>query len=357
MKELFEKDTQLNVCAMTQERNAPAIGFYTSRSKNQVLYSMFKNWCSAFYSLIFLYFVLTVWYLPGAEKGDLQGGLRTVEIGTNAPQIEARNIGAAEPSEFNFIKGRNYILLFISINDPRLDRVLEEILRISKKYEGAGLDIIVLFDRDSSKLKEIAERLLKTERIKVLIDGESRTFKRYGINGPDFAVLIDGQQRLVWYGDPFGGLSDIAGNLLSGKIDIEKLRRSFLLKRLADEYFTLAKGEIVKTNRIIELGEQILKEGAADPLLLNEFAWNIMTDASLRYRDNMLALRAARKACDAVKGAQPAMLDTYARALFVNGLIKDAIQVQQLAVELAPDAATRKKLEETLNLYKSTIKK
>ncbi|MGB9603150.1 MAG: hypothetical protein ACP5MG_00580 [Verrucomicrobiia bacterium] len=314
---------------------------------------------------LILAILLGLFILRGNSNGG-EGDNRSVfmklpEIGSIAPQIEAREINEVESKEFTLNRGRYYILVFIPANDPRLSDLCNEILKVSKKYEGSALDVIILFERELLQIKEVAEKLAKIGRIKVLIDESSgKTFKRYGMSrlNRDFSVLIDTARRVVWYGDPFSGMSDAIENLLSGKIEIDRLRKSFLLKKTADEYFLLAKERgTIKTNRIVELGEQILKEGADDPLLLNEFAWNIMTEENLRYRDLMLALRAARKACDAVKGTQPAMLDTYARALFLNGQIKDAIQIQRLAIELTTDTTLRKKLQETLKIYQSSVPK
>lgn len=290
--------------------------------------------------------------------GESEPSIKEIEIGIIAPQLDLINL-RNNSEEIKINKGKNYIINFISPIDPRLDGVAEYFTNLTKKYDGSLFDIVFIFEPDAAKKNEVfLEKLKQNIHFKTGIDKNGNTIKNYGIKNLNrhLSILIDANNKVVWYGDAFNGLDDIVEKLLTGKVDVEKLRKSFLLKKLADEYFLLARTASA-TNRIVELGEKILNQGGDDPLLLNEFAWNIMTDEKLKYRDLLLALRASRKACDIVKGTQPALLDTYARALFMNGQIKDAIQIQQLAIELSTDPKVRKQLEQTLKIYNSAIKK
>jgi hypothetical protein len=203
-------------------------------------------------------------------------------------------------------------------------------------------------------ISNIADKLPET--VSVCVDNNESSFQKYGLTGSikSYSFLIDSNSKIVWMGDSFSYLDNVISSLLDNKINADKLRRSFLSKKLADEYFNLAR-DGTKTNEMAELGEQILKEAADDPLFLNEFAWNVMTDEKIKYHDMVLALRASRKACDLVKGTQPPLLDTYARALFLNGQIKDAVLIQELAIELATDLMLKKKLTESLNIYKKAL--
>jgi hypothetical protein len=99
-----------------------------------------------------------------------------------------------------------------------------------------------------------------------------------------------------------------------------------------------------------------LIEGDADAL--NEFAWRILADEGLKGRDRELALRAAKMANDATGGRDFATLTVYARALFDNRKVKEAIEAQQKAVDLVgADQDVRKELVETLKKYQDAEKK
>ncbi|HON08520.1 MAG TPA: redoxin domain-containing protein [Verrucomicrobiota bacterium] len=277
------------------------------------------------------------------------------EIGVVAPQIQATNFYSNEIKKPKIEKGKNYLLIFVAEKDPRLVNLPNHILDLAKKYQGAGIDFTVIFERSSSTISNIADKFSKT--LNLCIDNDGVSFKNYGLTGSNksYSFLIDSNSKIVWMGDAFSYLENVISALLENKIDADKLRRSFILKKIADEYFTLAL-EGTKKDEMAKLGEKILKDAGDDPLFLNEFAWNIMTDEKIRYHDMVLALRASRKACDLVKGTQPPLLDTYARALFLNGQIKDAVQIQQMAIELATDEMLKKKLIESLNMYKKALK-
>ncbi len=277
------------------------------------------------------------------------------EIGVIAPQIQVTNFYSNEIKNLKIEKGKKYLLIFVAEKDLRLINLPEHIMNLAKKYQGVGVDFTVIFERSSSLASTIADKFPKT--VNLCVDSNRVSFKNYGLTGSNqsYSFLIDSNSKIVWMGDAFSYLENVISALLDNKIDADKLRRSFLSKKIADEYFTLAL-EGTKKDEMAKLGEQILKDSGDDALFLNEFAWNIMTDDKIKYHDMVLALRASRKACDLVKGTQPPLLDTYAKALFLNGQIKDAVQIQEIAIELATDEMLKKKLTESLNMYKKALK-
>ena len=102
----------------------------------------------------------------------------------------------------------------------------------------------------------------------------------------------------------------------------------------------------------------LFKVAADEAQLLNEIAWTILTEEEVKSRDLDLALKVAKKANEVSGGEDPAILDTYARALFDNGKVDEAIEVQKKALELAKDhKAMRKELEEALKKYEAAKKK
>ena len=96
------------------------------------------------------------------------------------------------------------------------------------------------------------------------------------------------------------------------------------------DYFT--KVQTGNSEGTVAIADQIIE--IADPGTLNEFAWNILTEVKEENRDMDVALKAAGKANEMSKGKNPAVLDTYAFALFQSGKVQDAIAQQAKAVEL-----------------------
>jgi hypothetical protein len=70
-------------------------------------------------------------------------------------------------------------------------------------------------------------------------------------------------------------------------------------------------------------------------------------------RDLPLALAAARQAYEASEGKDIVIADTYARALFENKKIAEAIRIQQKAVGACKDERLKPELEKTLRRYEA----
>lgn len=120
---------------------------------------------------------------------------------------------------------------------------------------------------------------------------------------------------------------------------------------VVEEYFARAV-RAADAAELAALGARVLEAHAADPWVLDSFAWRILTDESLGQRDLPLALRAARLAHDATGGADREVAETLARALVLGGEREAGIAMQRRAIELsADDPQTRLVLEEILAEY------
>ena len=99
--------------------------------------------------------------------------------------------------------------------------------------------------------------------------------------------------------------------------------------------------------------ETFADKNADNAMMQNQLAWSILTlkDIPDDQRDLKLALKLAERAVKATQGHDGAILDTLARAQFVNGLKKEAIATQQKAVKASPDES-KKDLQATLDSYK-----
>ncbi|MCY3022216.1 MAG: tetratricopeptide repeat protein [Planctomycetota bacterium] len=88
----------------------------------------------------------------------------------------------------------------------------------------------------------------------------------------------------------------------------------------------------------------------------NGYAWTLLTCADEKLRDPKAALPVARKAVELSKHEEAHILDTLALALFQNGVVAEAVQVQEQALARLPQSTTaksRKKYEDSLTRYKS----
>jgi len=86
-------------------------------------------------------------------------------------------------------------------------------------------------------------------------------------------------------------------------------------------------------------------------MLQNQLAWQIASDEGIGQRDLDLAKKMATRANEAAKGKDPAILDTLARVLFMQGQKEEAIELQGKAVHLA-EGEMKNSLQKTLDSYK-----
>lgn len=100
------------------------------------------------------------------------------------------------------------------------------------------------------------------------------------------------------------------------------------------------------------LGIAVVRDHAADALVLDTLAWGILTDETLLHRDLPLALRAARLAHQVTGGTDVEVAETLARALVMTGSRDDGIAMHRRAIDLCgDDPSTRLVLREILAEY------
>ena len=134
--------------------------------------------------------------------------------------------------------------------------------------------------------------------------------------------------------------------------EIAQLNR---LNKMQEQYFRLVKRPGVGS-RADELGERIYNGALDNASFLTEFAWRIMAEKNLRHRDLQLAESAAHRAAELSRGKSIWVTTTYARALFENGKIEEAIEYQTQAWHAAETNQVRGECEATLNKYKRILR-
>ncbi len=170
-----------------------------------------------------------------------------------------------------------------------------------------------------------------------------------------FQAVLRRYQAAEQAGKPADEVAKLAAELkaLAPKdFDLEELTSGRKATLLFGEYIKAvgADGDAAKAAALAkQLGELKVK----NPALLNEFAWSILTEDSVKQRDVALATKLAKAAFDASGGKEAAITDTYARALFDSGKMADAIAIQKKAVAIAEDDELKGELTATLKKYEA----
>jgi hypothetical protein len=182
------------------------------------------------------------------------------------------------------------------------------------------------------------------EKIRKMVKFQTTLRKYQGLYaaGGDSAKLASLEKDLVETAPP--------------EFDLAEHRESLVLTKSLSEYLKLATGT-GDPAKMAELAQTIGATRTKNAGLLNEFAWALLTDKSIKHRDLALATKLAKAAVDTSDGKEPASLDTYARALFDSGKTAEAIVQQKKAVAAAADEEMRKELQETLKQYEAKAAK
>jgi tetratricopeptide (TPR) repeat protein len=132
-------------------------------------------------------------------------------------------------------------------------------------------------------------------------------------------------------------------------VDFDQFKRQVAHRKVVSDYLqTAIEGDADQAKK---LAPTVLDELKDEPDLLNQLAWMILTNKSIKYRDLKFALEVAKEALDVSQEQDANIVDTYARALWDNGQRQEAITWQQKAVQLAPNDAVRKGFQKTLEQY------
>jgi thiol-disulfide isomerase/thioredoxin len=248
---------------------------------------------------------------------------------------------------------------------------------LQKKYKDKGVVMVgVSVDgQGRHKTRDAVEPFVKEKgddmNYVVALDNEAGdTNKAYQdafmVPGIPNAYVIDKARKVVWHGHP-EALETVLESVLAGKHDLaaartadqerrkkEEKRRS--AQKLMDKYFDSV-SKHAESDSARRLGRLVFRAIGDDAWMLNGFSWNILTLEDLKYRDLELALEVGKAAYDACQGQDASIVDTYARALFDNGKMAEAIEYQKKAVELEKDADSRAGLEATLKEYQEKAAK
>jgi thiol-disulfide isomerase/thioredoxin len=254
-------------------------------------------------------------------------------------------------------KGKNlYVIEFWATWCPPCRVSVPHLTELQKKFKDQGVIIIGISDETAEKVKPFVEKMGDKMDYVVALDrggkmGEAY-MKAFEQDGIPHAFVVDKESRIVWNGHPMSGLEQALEQLVAGKFDLEAAKRAARAEQSMGEYFRLVSGEQL-SDRAAALGKQIVDNSAANPGALNEFAWTVLTAPRVKHRDLDLALRAAKQAYDSTEGKDPSITDTYARALFDQGRVEEAIRYQKAAIAGCTDPQMRSQLERTLKGYEA----
>ena len=212
------------------------------------------------------------------------------------------------------------------------------------KIRGRALVIIGITDEDKETVGGFMEKMEMNYTIAIDQDSETWSFAvSTGVDGIPHAFVVK-QGRLFWEGSPMDGFDSAVSAILDNNYDLEKAIADQRIKRLAEVWvpqYTLLAADKANAEAADALGNRILEQCGNHAQVLNELAWNIVSDKTLAYRNLDFALQLAEKACALTDTPSSDMLDTHARALYEKGRTEEAIARQKQAIEVCDDESEK----------------
>jgi thiol-disulfide isomerase/thioredoxin len=320
-----------------------------------------------------------------AAVAILAGPVLAAELGDAAPALKVEKWIKGGPVDVQ--DGKNvYVVEFWATWCSPCKASIPHLTALQKEYKDKGVVVVGVSVDEALKRKTrdnvapfVQEKGDEMGYTVALDDADKTTRKAYMdgfvFDGIPTAFVID-KGKVVWAGQSddtedgsiaWNGLDKAVAEIVAGKYDLkaaakaDQERRVVVEKRrkaleVANKYLDAVKAS-EKPEGIEKLGQDALAALGTDPSLLNGFAWSLLTDEDIKFRDLKFALRVAKAAYDASEGKEAGIVDTYARALFDNGQKKEVIEYQKKAVQLAgKDDAMRAELETTLKKYEADQK-
>jgi Peroxiredoxin len=294
---------------------------------------------------------------------------KPIELGEPAPEVKIVQWFNGGPVSLG--DGSNVcVVTFFESWCSSCMAALPQLNDCAEKFKSRGVRFLGISVEPTETVKAFAEEQsrLKALSFPVGVDKEHVSYdaymKGFGRTSVPNSFVVDANGKLIWEGPPLAGLAQILEQVVSRTFDLSTARKAAKAHKLEESYFNAAESEsdfkllIANTNSLSakQIGEQILADGSSNPWLLNSFAWRILTDPKLKNRDLSLAIKASKVACETDPTRNPSFVDTYARGLYLQGKISEAIAMQKHAAEMASDPAQRARLESILHGYEEVAK-
>ena len=302
------------------------------------------------------------------QQPQSEAPTRAEPVGQQSEKLIATPLKGLEwvkGSPVAFESGNVYIIEFWATWCGPCKVSIPHLTKIQKKYKDKGVTIIGISTEAPETVKPFVKKMGDQMDYTVAVDvngfAQKNYMRAFNVNGIPHAFIVNSNGKIAWNGHPLDGMETILDLVVVGNFDPaayakKKAEAEALQQKIMGlymDYFKKTEASGV-TEETKQLASDFIEKAPAEGL--NAFAWTILTQVKEADRDIEVALKAAQKANELTEGKDPSVLDTYALALFTNGIVNDAIEVQQKAVDAAsdyPDA--QKQLRQTLQKYKAAL--
>jgi thiol-disulfide isomerase/thioredoxin len=163
-------------------------------------------------------------------------------------------------------------------------------------------------------------------------------FRAAGVGSLPTAFVLDRHGRVAFIGDP-ATLDGPLEELVAGRFDLAAARRGYLARREAAEALGALDGAIKGSRRdaALEAARGLVAGPARDDVHAMVVVAASLTGSPWSLDPEVLrvAVAAAERGVALTKGAAPGMLDALARARFLGGDVRGAVEAEERAIALS----------------------
>jgi len=327
----------------------------------------------------------------------------TLRVGDSAPALQPGKWIQGEPVR-EFERDKIYIVEFWATWCGPCRVSIPHLNEIHEKFKDKGLVVVGqdVWESNEQEVPKFVQKMGEKMTYRVALDSKNEEKDKgrmaatwmaaAGQNGIPTAFVVDKKGQVAWIGHPMELTDKLIEDVLAGTFDVKEaaMARELREKNQAElqkrfrEYRTALSGkDWVAAEKALDEAEKLVPDqdrtmlkmprfnlllskkdypaaykhaqevseaNKENAMLQNELAWKILTDRALEERNLALAETIARRANTAAKGKDAAILDTLARALFMQDKKGQAIDVQKQALAQADDQR-KAELQKTLESY------
>ncbi len=316
--------------------------------------------------------------------------------GDPAPALSIERWVLGEPQENVGKPGEKiYVLGFWATWAKPATESLFILSQLQKDFGKSNVEVIAI----SAESAKAIEKFLRTHpkrdklNIRIAADRDQETtiayFKTANAGPLPHVFLVGKDGTIAWQGHPLE-TKKILERMIAGKLTtdpdllarLEQAEKSEnwklalqLIDNLVREYpdsneaqnylgtkFTILYVHLKDYTAAEDFARTLLANHADNFSALNNMAWTLMTAGEFENLDNRwpeIAHQAARQAFEATQGQRPAIVDTYARSLYLLGYLSEALALERRAVlmmRMLIDNAAPQADEEVLREFRNGLR-
>ena len=287
--------------------------------------------------------------------------LNAVELGDKAPEVKISTWVKGNNKAIKFGDGKTvYVLDAWRTWCPASKTSSIVLTKLQEKYKNKNVVVVGISNEPPDKVKAFVKTMGNKMNYEIGIDPNSTLLNKYlkpfDIHSMPHTFIVDQEGLIVWHGHPLAGLDKVVESILSGEYCFKSAKELATYRKHYKTYFEqlVIKKDRQKARRTAIIAYTDLKDCSK---YLNEFAWFILTNKAMKSKDIDIALIMSSRAASLTKSKDPNILDTYARALFELGRVKQAISVQKKAISLVKDEKLKKQVFiPSLQKYENKLK-